>query len=818
MKSCALTFFVVIGILIISGNCSWAQSTLIVKGKLVDNSSRILKLKNIALLRVDSKSEQLVKESTTDSFGNFIFFISKKNISIGTYRLLILGQGVKKIKMYSDFSIKDSSSAVDLGTIIATIGPIQLDEVEVFAARPLYNRKLDKLVVNVEGSILASGNSLGETLLKLPGVKIEPGGNITVNGKQGVLITIDGKGQFVNNEQIQVLLSTIKSESIKQLEIIANPSSKFDANQGSVINVVTKKDNALSDVNFNYGTAIFPTDNLSGLAYPSINMGTNYNYKAGNFSSNISLKLTDDHQFRNYTVEKDYFSNLNTAKQDSSKSIYNEQKLDTHIGLSYDINKNSFVSADFLLIKNSQKEYINNDRINFLTLPHSQDSSINSTGKYALSHFYTYNLSLQYSLNIDTTHNKHIDVYYDLSNFQNPSNNNVNNIFYKESDLSHNTKFNSNQRYGVLYKSVKVDYKQDIGKSTQLFAGLKYSKILSDQTINASNINESDNFNQLSTGKFNYDESIYGAYLMLSKKAGIFEGEVGLRSEFTNSNSHLNSVNKLGHWSYNNLFPSLNLLFTLDENNKITFSYNKRIVRVNLSSLNPILNYTTPFVLTKGNPKLSPQFINYFELDYQYKQLYLSATYSRSDNSGIDVPILTNSASYIINKFENVKKIRAAEFDAEYPIFVTKWWSTINDVTLANTLSYLDRQNVSYWSYSLSSNQHFIFNKSLSLELLVTYNSKYRGYYSVYSGIYLVNLGLRKSFFSKKLDLNITCADVLGSNKFQITSSYPTQESNFKSIKNNRYLNLTLKYNFKSGRAFNKKSNISKGEFGEKRN
>lgn len=817
MRLIPFRFLFILIFLSISSINTRAQSTIIIKGKLIDRDSNTLQMKNLGLLRYDGKSDQLIKESTTNSKGDFIFYVPPQDLSIGTFRLLILDTDLKKKKVYTDFQITDSLSDQQLGTVIATDSAIQLDDIKVFAASPIYIRKLDKLVFNVEGSILASGNSLRETLSKLPGIKIDLNDNISVNGKQGVLITIDGKGQYVTTEQIQVLLSTIKSESIKKLEIISNPSSKYDANQGSVINIITKKNNSLSDINLSYGTAIFPIGNIAGFSYPSLNLGTNYNYKAGKFSSNISLKLTDDHQFRNYTVEKDSFYSIRTIKQDTSKSIYNERKIDTHIGISYDINKSSFLSADFLLVKDFKKEYQNTDRINFFGVHPTADSSIYSKGEFDLNNFYTYSLTLQYSLDIDSVRNKHLDIYYDLSNFQMPSNNDVSFLLYRGTDLPQKTTFKSIPRFDVLYNSLKFDYKQDVAKGTQLFVGLKYSDILSDHSVNASNTSASNTLSQLSIGKFSYDELIFGGYLMLAKKAGIFEGQIGLRSEYTSSNAFLNSGRKIDYRRYNNIFPSLSLMATFDKNNKATFSYNKRIIRVGLNSLDPNLNYTSPFVLTKGDPKLLPQFINYFEFDYQYKELNFSITYSNNKNSGTDIPVLTSSASSITNLFQNVKNIGTTEFDSEYPVSITNWWSTINDITLANTLSHLQTGNLSYWSYNISSNQHFIINKGLNVDLSIVYNSKFRGYYAVYNGICMVNLGLRKSFLSRKFDLSINCNDVMGSNKFTITSSYPTQGSNFASIKNNRYLNVILKYNFKSGRAFSSKGNSSRGEFGEKR-
>ncbi|WP_183575582.1 outer membrane beta-barrel protein [Mucilaginibacter sp. X5P1] len=795
-----------------------AQTEVTIYGKIVDFNHKALPLNAVALVKVANNESKLIKEETSDSLGKFRFTLSRVELSAGNYQVIILlNHDADKNKSYKNFLVVDTVSSYDLGEIVDNAAAVALDEVKILAARPLYTRKLDKLVVNVDNSILSTGNTLSDLLVKLPGIKIDQSGAITVNGKQGVQITIDGKGEYVTNEQIQVLLSTIRSESIKQLEIIANPSAKYDANQGSVINIITKKNYSQSDIHFTYGSALYPVSNVSALAYPNLNMGTNLNYKQGNFSTNISINYTDDKQFRNYTLENDRFPNINTLKQDSAKAIYYEKKLDTHIGLTYDINKKSFLSAEFLLVKNFQREYDNSNKINFYSISPKPDSSINSQGKYTLNNFYTYTLTLQYSLDLDTSNNKHLDIYYDFSNYHNPSINDVNYTLIQKNTPDNNTYFSSGQLYKVIYNSLKFDYRQNLGKSTQLFVGVKYSHTTSTDTLNTFDVLDLNNNTVLSNGTFDYHESIFGEYAMLNQTAGIFQGQIGLRDEYTDSYGILNDGNPIEQQKYNNLFPSVNILSTLNDNNKITLSYNRRIVRVGFNTLNPILNYSTPFVSVKGNPDLQPLFINYFEIDYQYKDLYLSANYSSSTNSRLDIPIATQNASSITSVFENVKDVKATELDAEYPWSITKWWSTINDATVSNSISYLIGGNQSFWSYNLSSNQHFILGKTISMDLAVNYYSKTRSYYSTINNIFSSDIGLRKSLFAKRLDLTVNCTDILGTSKYYSHNVYPSETSTFQTLKNNRFVNIGLKYNFNTGAAFSRQNSQSKGDFGEKR-
>jgi hypothetical protein len=802
--------------IIFFNHASFSQSAYTINGKLLDRDDKLLKQNHIVLGTNSANGLQIVKESTTDSLGNFKFSIEKDRIGTGLYQIITLGDSDYKNKFFYEFKIVDGNYNYNLGTIRVMPAPINLEEVKIISGKKLYDRKLDKLIVNIENSILASGNSLSDILGKMPGIKVDQSGGISVNGKEGVLILIDGKGHYVQKEQVQVLLSTIRSENIKQLEIISNPSARYDANQGSVINIITKKDYAHSDVHLTYGSFLFPVKNISGLAYPALSLGTNLNYKTGKLSSNISINYQTNKEYRNSTVQEDYLPNIKVLKRDSSLSIYNEKRLDTHLSLSYDLSKRSFLNVDFFLIKNFQKKYESSDGINFFSNVIVPDSSIKSQGTNSFKNFYTYSLNFQYSLNLDTSNNKHIDLFYEQTNFHNPSRLTTEYNKFNNEQLAQLYNFNTERLYKIIFNSFSADYNQNLGPSVKLLAGLRYTAISTMDTTNATSSTGNIN-NQLSKGRFKYQEDIFGSYLMLSLKLKSFEGQAGLRSEYTSSNGVLNNQTEIVSQSYNNLFPSLSILSNLNENNKITFSYNRRIIRVSFNNLNPIANYVTPFVISKGSPGLAPQFIDYYELSYQFKELYISTTFSNGKNSRIDIPSATENAAVITNVFQNIKRIKTTDINAEYPVNVTNWWSVANNATISFNKSYLTNQNISNCSYSVSTDHNFILNPTLSLEISATYNSKYKDYYSSYNKIYSIDLGLKKSLFNKKVDLIINTSDILGTDKFRYSSSYPNDFMSFQSLKNRRAWNITLKYNFQSGASFSGKKTNSKGEFGEKR-
>ncbi|HCN83659.1 MAG TPA: hypothetical protein DIT07_08565, partial [Sphingobacteriaceae bacterium] len=676
LKCAKMTLEIFIGILIllISSNISLgqvnAEGSYTISGRILFKNKHPASLQSFALT---NDQNILVKEGSTDSIGNFQIKIDSGKITPGNYQILLLTLS-KSNKLYKKFLIKENLFTYSLGDIEIELAPISLDEVTIIGTQPLYESGLGKLTVTVENSSLAKGNAVIDILPKLPGVKIDQSGNISINGKDGILIQIDGKGQYVQKEQIASLLSSLRSESIKQLEVISSLSAKYDANQGGAINIITKKNYAKSDLHLGYNSSLYPVADISGLQYPALSGGTNLNYKFNKLSTNFTLDFTASNEYRNNTLTKDYFNNLNVTRDESSLSTYKEINIRPRIGLSYKINKRSSIDLDYLLVQNLKRTYYNSSIINFSSMSTTQDSLRNSTGKHSSNKFSTSSLTLKYSYNIDTLGRNHLDFYWDHTNFYNPISIRSN---IESSTTSTPFIFSSDRKYRIGFNSFKMDYTKTLGKTGTLFVGLKFSNILTSDTINSRNEKLSST-TTLSKGEFEYKEDILGGYIMVSKKINKFEGQFGLRAENTNSNGYVHE-NRIASFDYVNFFPSTTILYSINKSNKLNLSYNRRIVRLSFGDLNPILNYSSPFLLSIGNPNLRPQFVNSFGLSYQLKQLYFSVTLIRRKNSRTDLPLMASSPDLIIRQFENISKVRNNLFNLSRPFVINKWWTTYNN-------------------------------------------------------------------------------------------------------------------------------------------
>jgi hypothetical protein len=779
----------------------------------IDNS--VLSLKTIAI--IESKSLKLIKQTISDNDGKFKFVIDRNLIGSGNFQIIVLTLNEKKNKYFKNFTILENTKHYDLGDFKVDNVPIELDEVKIIASSPLFDKRLDKLVVNVENSIFSGGNSIADILQKLPGVKADVNGEISVNGKEGVLITIDGKGQYVQKEQVQSIISSMRSESIRQIEIIANPSAKYDANQGSVINIVTKKNYAKSDIHANLGAPIYPVKGENGLKYSTFGIGSNLNYKFGKLSSNLSIDFSSSDSYTGDLQSNDFYNQLGVGKQIVSRIFNNMKSMTSRLGLSYDLIRRSSISLDLMLIKRPKYDINESNHIQFISQRSLLDSSILNQANNNAGRFSNFSLTAQYSLNLDTANKQHIDVFYDLTNFSSPSYNESGNIFNGGANQGNgNHLFTSTREYKININSFKVDYRNILSQQWIIYSGLKYSRIVTSDTLNSFQQNQL-SFRQFANGRFVYNESIFGGYFMVSGKFKRLEAQVGLRGEYTLTEGRTATVNNIAENKYFNLFPSASFLFTANNDNKIGISFNRRIVRLGFGDLNPISRYVSPFLISQGNPNLRPQFVNYIELTYQFKKLYMSLSHSIRSNSRIDIPLATNSAILQTNQFTNIRTVRIYELNLSHPIPYAKWWSSFNNINISNNTSILPDKRLSYTGYSLYSSQNFKIATLSTLELSAVYNSKSQSYYTLSKSTFSLNFGFKQALFSKRFDLTVSANDLLGTNKYRAIINYPTQLSTIDSFKNNRSASISLRYNFNSGNAFGRSNSSSKGDFGEKR-
>jgi len=570
-----------------------------ISGKILDEKQNPIAFATLSLhLKTDSS---LVKGSISNDEGTFIF----ERINYGTYFLKIEALGFET-KFIDGIVIYANELTVNLNEIILKNQVEQLNEVNITKKKPLIERKNNETILNISNSILATGNTALEILSRAPGVTISNDGNISLRGKSGVNVMINGKLTYLSSDQLINLLRNTNGNTIETIALVHHPSAKYDAaGSGGIINIKVKK-------NGNYGTnANLILGGGYGDYYKS-NAGINFNHRNQKINLFGSYDYSNNKEFENLALKRsNQFGSEITYFDQKGRDIYNRINCSYKIGLDYEINSNNTIG--FMLNGYANKAKNTTTNITKIgSLPLLVDSSIltKNSGNYKYNN-QSYNLN--YKSVIDTN-GQELNIDLDYANFENTSNSVYENDFYdtKNSILKPSFIFRNAAPCLINIWSGKVDYSYSFSEKTKLETGIKSALVTSknnfiqENHINNNWIND-DNY----SNHFNYTEAINAAYANVSHKFNGLDLQLGLRTELTISEGVSPSTHNIVKRKYLNFFPNIGLTKTFNDH-EFGLSYNKRIDRPDYQSLNPFIYFADLYTFAQGNPYLNPQYTHSF--------------------------------------------------------------------------------------------------------------------------------------------------------------------------------------------------------------
>jgi iron complex outermembrane recepter protein len=764
-----------------------------VKGTILDNKTKQpVAFATIALYK--QKDSTLATGVVASDKG--IFELSE--LAYGRYVMKVNFIGYKQL-IIDTVSIRPRNPEINFGNIVLYSSSEQLNEVEVSAAKSTMQMGIDKKIFNVEKNIVSAGGSATDVLQSIPSVSVDIDGNISLRGSGNVTVLIDGKPSSITGTSKAAILQQIPASSIESIELITNPSAKYDPDgMSGIINIVTKK-NKLNG--FNGGV--------------SIGAGTNDKYNA---SANISYRNSKVNVYANYGFR----SNNKTGYG----SVYRQNTLpDTTFFLrqqSNSLNKslshNAKAGADFYL----------NDKntVGFSASYSPANESSRQVIQYNNADYHDVNLA-SYARDVNTLE-KTAGFDYDLNyrkTFLKPKQELIIDAAYSDSKGSANEKY-AERDYTLLFDprnttpfkqntatnttnnvmSAQVDYVQPLKKQMKWELGGKTTlkKNSSDFKSNSFNYvnNEFILDNNLSN-HFIYTENIYAAYSTFSGALKNFGYQLGLRAEEANTISFLQTTNEKFTYNYFNLFPSVHLSQKLKKEQELQISYSRRINRPNTKSLNPFKDYADPYNIRYGNPYLKPEYINSYELGYMkyMKKGVLTATayYRQTDGVQQRYKIIADSTTSYIT-FINLNKSQSSGLELIVKTDLTKWWNitasangfqTIIDGS--NVQADLQNENLSYL-FKVLSNMRVL--KNMDIQVIANYTGPTVTLQGTIKPVFTIDLGFKKDIFKNaSLSLNIT--DITDARKMQIiVNNDPTfyQEMNRK--RESRIATLTFSYRF----------------------
>lgn len=671
-----------------------------------------------------------------------------------------------------------------------------LDEIVITKKKVLYTQKSDRLVFNVENSIVSEGGTALDVLSRAPGVIVSQDGDLSIRGQQGVAVMINGKLTQLSQKELANYLKSTTSSNIKQIEVITNPSSKYDAaGKAGIINIILKKPGSAGlkgTVFTSYARGRKNRTNSGvNLSYNKDKFGVygNYSYT---FRGEEERKEFDQIQYTDITRQQISTKNHQYSFTDEPLTS-NNFKVGTTYEASSKTNLEFYVDAKLGRYENMA------DGRN--TLLNASDSVLFDASTYNDSkekwNDYTYAFSGVHKFNTEGK-NMSFDFEYETSKFRS-------NQFQSARNIDPSNTADVNDRRGFIPSQLrvftgKVDFTNPLQEKQSIEWGFKTSLKNND---NPSVYEYYDNnqwvIDPNSTNHFEYKEQIYAAYANYKYRLEKLTLQGGLRSEYTAINILQRTLNEEHKDDYLKWFPSVSMKYELNTNHSVHTSYSKRINRPSQFDLNPFRFYDDSFNYSQGNPNLVPEITHAIELGYSWKSAFMSSLYFNTTKDVFteiyDYDPATNTT---VTSQINISKSYNYGANITHSAELFKYWS-VN--TLFNVFENRFMGNVlnsttidPILTLNLNVQNSFTLSESLKAEINAQYQSKSNlGIYERDS-FFDFSVGISKQVLSNKGNIKLNITDIFNTNNFNINSVIAQTNINKRYDLDNRIATIAFTY------------------------
>jgi outer membrane receptor protein involved in Fe transport len=722
-----------------------AQGNSKISGIVQDSAAvKGVEFASIALFNVaDNKA---VDGTTADENGKFA--ISK--VAPGNYKLLISFIGYKD-KAINNIKIEKGKD-IDLGNVQLASSVQNLQEVTITGEKSLVEEKVDRLVFNAEKDITSKGGDASDLLRKVPMLSVDLDGNVSLRGSSNIRVLINNKPSTIIASNVADALKQIPADMIKSVEVITSPSAKYDAEgSGGIINIITKKNN-LQGLTLNID---------SGVGNRGSNLGLNGSYRKGKmgftlggFGRAFYNKATSILDQTTFSGTDSYLTNQSSTAKD--RGLFGQYSL----GWDYDLGKNQALSAG---LRYGTRNFIQKQD---LTINQFENGTLDNT---SLRKVDRKDLSGTIDFNIDYIRTFKPQQEWSISTLYSRTGltNNFNTDLLSESGAVGSRLKNENKNENSEF-TLQTDYQTPIGKNQMLEFGAKgiFRTVNSDFKYLVAG--ESGDFTLSTTnpaGALNYNQNVaagYVSYTLTTKNKYTFKA--GTRYEYTGISADLGTEKVISIPNYSNFVPSINVSKALSGSTTLKAAYNRRIQRPGIQQLNPNINLSNPQNISTGNPSLSPELTDNFELalSTNVKKTYLnvSAFARQTNNSITQVRMAVDTLQgAIVTTYDNIGTQRAYGMNVFANVYLTSKWTVNGSIDLLH--SYLEGQTTGLDGTSVSaSNSGFNYGGRLMSQIALQngwglqafgfYRGKEIQLQGTRTGFYIYSLGFKKDFANKK--------------------------------------------------------------------
>ncbi|WP_276480156.1 outer membrane beta-barrel protein [Paraflavitalea pollutisoli] len=783
LKNCLSTLLI-----LLFSHILYAQSSSIrLSGKLTDSTGTALPAATVILQKAADSSTY--KMTSTDQTGQYAF----EDLIAGNYLLSFTATGYTALRIV----LPTISSSHSVGTTRLSQSADVLTGVTVTARKPLVELRPDKTVVNVDAAVTNVGATALEVLEKSPGVTVDRNGSISLKGKANVLILMDGKQTYLGAAELASFLNGLSASQLDQIEIMTNPSAKYDAaGSTGIINIKTKKNKVKGfngSLTLAYGQGTYYKNNNSLLL----------NYRNGNYnlhfsySTNINKAFTDIYAYRWY-YQADNKTVTNRFEQPTSlRSPVVAHNLRT--GIDYYLGKKTTVGLTVSGLRSNRTtegysygEWFNqNNQTDSLITTTSDNKSVwtNLGANIYGRHVFTDGREL--SADFDY-------LSYDIDNNQ-----------YYQNVLTGNNPYTDGLRGELPSKlhifSGKVDYNHQLGKHTKLETGWKTSYVKTDNLARYELLHSGNwkpDYDK--TNHFLYDETIHALYANAQQEVGKWNLQAGLRYEHTayDANQLGNVMRKDSSFSrqYGSFFPTGFASYQADSANTFSVSAGRRIDRPAFSKLNPFVFVINKYTYQTGNPYYQPQFTWNFEFSHMFKQALITTLSYSVTNDYFSQIFFSDTNGLIIYTEGNLGKAENYGLSVSSQVALAPWWS----LSAQANLNHKKINGVVVKSLSASITQLYL-NINNQFRFGKGWNGEISGYYmtraqndlqEVLDPTGQLSAGVSKQILKNKGTLKFSVRDILYTQVMAGWTDFQQSREYFKLTRDSRVATLSFTWRF----------------------
>jgi iron complex outermembrane receptor protein len=768
-----------------------------VSGSVQDGSAKTVESATISLLK--AKDSSLAKLAATDKTGKFGF----ENIAEGKYLVSVTSVGHQKA--FSDiFEITPAQPSISLAPISLVQQSKSIAGITVTARKPLVEQKIDRTILNVEASVTNAGSSALEVLEKAPGVMVDKDGNISLKGKSGVMVLVDGRPTQLSGPDLANLLRSMNASQLDQVEIMTNPPAKFDAaGNAGIINIKTKKTKQFGysgSVGVNYSQGVYPKGNES----------FTFNYRQGK----VNLFTNLGHNYRTNFEHLDIQRHFRNSQTKELISYFDQQARMKNSATDY----NGKIGLDYFAGKNTTLGVVVNGAFNPSSFEARNYTEISNSGSVldrvvranmrSDEEWKNFGANLNFRQVLDTT-GRELTADLDYINYNTATNQTMVNAFY---DAAGMPSAKSDTLFGALPQDIKlyigrVDYVQPLKNGARFEAGLKSTIAKTDNNAGYDTLHNGRLMRDYGRSNyFIYEENINAAYVNYSKPLSKkVTTQLGLRLENTSAKGDQVTTGEKFDRNYTQLFPTAFVQYTATKNSTFGLNYGRRIRRPNYENLNPFIEFIDKYTYMQGNPNLKPQFSHNVELSHTFRNfLTTTANFTRTTDILQQVMEQNEATNETFMKHANIAEQTQFGLSVSASMQLKKWWTGNLYVNgFHNRFEGLVNNGyvkVDAMTLSLNGSQQFKLGKSTTAEVNGWYRTGGLDGVIRMKPMGMLALGVSQQVLKGKGTLRLNIRDVLYTQQFNAETKYGNVDASFQNSRDSRVVNLGLTYRFSKGK------------------